>query len=81
MTADLENGVHRFALLLSAFYSISYLLYARPYVIENFTEKNNNNRPEKSQNKNSSATRKMLKGFDCLFSLFFGCPFLFDTFI
>ena len=39
MTADLENGVHRFALLLSAFYSISYLLYARPYVIENFTEK------------------------------------------
>lgn len=39
MTADLENGVHRFALLLSAFYSISYLLYVRPYVIENFTEK------------------------------------------
>jgi hypothetical protein len=58
MTADLENGVHRFALLLSAFYSISYLLYVRPYVIENFTEKNNNNNRQKRA-KTKTAVRRV----------------------
>jgi hypothetical protein len=55
MTADLENGVHRFALLLSAFYSISCLLYVRPYVIENFTEKTTTGRKEPKQKQQCDA--------------------------